>query len=214
MKRAEVTRRLVGGGPDSVSGRQRLRRWALLRRAFPALEDMSVLDLGGTAASWRTAELRPGRLVLLNLEPAGDIEGAESVVGDACEPPAALRREHFDLVFSNSVIEHVGGHARRQAFAGAARSLGNRLWIQTPYRYFPLEPHFVAPGLQFLPIAARAHVVAAWPLVGLARSVPEALAHVQSIELLSRTEMAAYFPDCRLEAERFLGLTKSLTAVR
>ncbi len=214
MRGAEVTRRLVGGGPDSLSGRRRLRRWALLRRSFPALEEMSVLDLGGTAASWRTAELRPRRLVLLNLDQPGDVEGAESLVGDACDPPAALRRQHFDLVFSNSVIEHVGGHAKRQAFAAAARSLGDRLWIQTPYRYFPVEPHFVAPGLQFLPLAARAHVVAAWPLVGLARSVPEALAHVQSIELLSRTEMSAYFPDCRLVAERFAGLTKSLTAVR
>lgn len=216
MEHNDLTQRLVGAGPDSLSGRRRRRRWALLDHTFPDLSEMTVLDLGGTAASWRTAGLSPKRLVLLNLDPPGDIPGAVSIVGDACDPPAALRNERFDLVFSNSVIEHLGGHARRQAFAETATRLGDRLWIQTPYRYFPVEPHFVAPGFQFLPVGARARAVVAWPIGNYAalRSVPDAVRSVQQIELLSRSQMRAYFPGCDLLSERFAGMTKSLTAVR
>lgn len=63
----------------------------------------------------------------------------------------------FDLVYSNSVIEHVGGHARSCDFAGMVKTLARRHWgVQTPYRYFSIEPHWLFPGLQFLPQSARA----------------------------------------------------------
>ncbi len=210
---ADVKAYFVGSGPGSVSGKRRLRRWDLVKKTFPDLSDMSVLDLGGTGESWKTAGLRPRRLVLLNPYEAGAADGAEVVVGDACDPPESIRRQHFDLVFSNSVIEHVGGHAKRLAFADTARSLADRLWVQTPYRYFPVEPHFVAPGLQFLPLALRARALMAWPISEVG-SIEEAIARLQNVELLSRTEMAAYFPDCSLVVERFGGVPKSLIAVR
>jgi hypothetical protein len=203
----------VGTGPQSVSGKRRLRRWDMVKQTFPDLPDMSVLDLGGTAESWITAGLRPKRLVLLNPFDIGELEGGEAVVGDACDPPERILRERFDLVFSNSVIEHVGGHAKRQGFANTARSLGERVWVQTPYRYFPVEPHYVAPGFQFLPVALRARALMAWPLTK-AGSFKEAVGRLQDVELLSRTEMAAYFPDCRISVERFAGLPKSLIAIR
>ena len=57
---------------------------------------MTVLDMGGTAMSWRLCPARPARLVLLNTFPQEST--AEVVVGDACEPPDSLLREHFDLV--------------------------------------------------------------------------------------------------------------------
>ena len=89
--------------------------------------------------------------------PAG--EGwLHNVLGDACDLPSALRGQRFDLVFSNSVIEHVGGHSRRAAFADSVHALSDHHWVQTPYRYFPLEPHFLFPGFQFLPLRAKAEV--------------------------------------------------------
>jgi hypothetical protein len=87
--------------------------------------------------------------------------------------------------------------------------------VQTPYRYFPIEPHFVAPGMQFLPNAAQAAVAKWWPL---SHTKPaDRLAATESalwIELLDRTQMRFYFPDSTLRSERFAGLTKSLIAVR
>jgi hypothetical protein len=205
-------RKIVGEGPDSLSGRRRLARWSSFQSRFP-VSDMTVLDLGGTAESWATAGLRPARLVLLNAAHVDHLEGVDQIVGDACDPPAELLDQHFDLVFSNSVIEHVGGHARRQQFAAVADRLGSALWIQTPYRYFPLEPHFVFPGLQFLPLAARARVIEHWPLVTVADH-QDAVVRLQNVELLSRTELGGYFPGCELVEERVGGLVKSLIAVR
>jgi hypothetical protein len=177
---------------------------------------MTVLDIGGTAGAWRLVPERPARLVLLNIEQPGELDDVESVVGDACDPPERLRRELFDLVFSNSVLEHVGGHWRRQAFAETVTSLGDHYWVQTPYRYFPLEPHYIGPLFQFIPLAARGRLVAHWPIGSLATVKDPAvcLAQAQQTELIGRTEMRGYFPDAELVSERVLGAPKSLIAVR
>lgn len=117
-----ITRHFIGTHSASGSVTHRQRRWNDLATRFPDLADMSVLDMGGTVESWRLCPTQPARLVLLNTF-AQESE-AEVIVGDACEPPAALQSQNFDLVFSNSVIEHVGGAWRRQRFAAAVRSLG------------------------------------------------------------------------------------------
>ncbi|HEX4060865.1 MAG TPA: UDP-N-acetylmuramoyl-tripeptide--D-alanyl-D-alanine ligase [Streptosporangiaceae bacterium] len=57
---------------------------------------------------------------------------------------------HYDLVFSNSLIEHVGGHERRERFADTVHQLSGAYWVQTPYRYFPVEPHW-HPARSFCP---------------------------------------------------------------
>ncbi len=178
---------------------------------------MHVIDLGGDIRSWRAAQIRPERLLLVNIVKQ-DLEEdwATAVVADACDLPATIRSQRFDLVYSNSVIEHVGGHYRRQRFAEAASELSARLWVQTPYRYFPVEPHWLFPGFQLLPVALRARLMRRWSLgtypAGLRHA--EAVDHVLSIELLSATELSAYFPDATVWRERVFGLTKSLVAVK
>ena len=86
------------------------------------------------------------------------------VSGDACRPPDRVRNESYDLVFSNSLIEHVGGFANRQLCADFIRSKADRHWVQTPYRYFPIEPHWLFPGFQFLPLNARVAITRRWKL--------------------------------------------------
>ncbi len=182
---------------------------------------MRVLDLGGRVSSWNVAPVAPAQVVILNIEDQQQESADVSVIsGDACDPPLGLRSERFDLVFSNSVIEHVGGHAKRVQFVDTVLHFSDRHWIQTPYRYFPLEPHWVFPGMQFLPLSARSAISARWPLGWTQQmdSVPEGrAAHVglaAEVELLSRTEMEHYFPDSQLLSERFAGLTKSLIAIK
>jgi hypothetical protein len=203
--------------PQSIVGAIRTRRWTRLMARFPRIDEMTVLDLGGTPRAWVAAPVCPGRLVILNTEPSGldDSVRAEVVVGDACDVPPRLRNDRFDLVYSNSVLEHVGGHDRRKRFSETARTLGAHHWVQTPYRYFPLEPHFLFPGYQFLPLTARMAVGRRWgPTRRSVHAMPDrdAIDYVQSIELLSLTEMKAYFPDSEVVREHLGGLVKSLIA--
>src|SRR5205807_9353548 len=117
---------------------------------------------------------------------------------------------------SNSVLEHVGGYARRQAFAESVHRLGERHWIQTPYRYFPVEPHFLFPGFQHLPLRIKAQAMRRWPIghfAGVTR-IEDAVRYALEVELVSATEMKHLFPSSGIERERVFGLTKSLIAVK
>lgn len=211
-------------GPTSLGARARSRRQALLNLLFPDISRYRVLDLGGTAYSWLDGDVRPASVTLLNVvegeltvrEARQDLpDWLELVAGDACDPPKAVRDGDFDLVFSNSVIEHVGGPARRVQLADVVRSCAPRHWVQTPYRYFPLEPHWLFPGFQFLPLAARSWLSSRWPLVHTkSSSWSDSVSTALGTELLSATEMRYLFPDSELRRESALGLTKSLIAVK
>jgi hypothetical protein len=210
-------RKLLADSPGSWGWRQRERRARWLEDTFPDLPQMSVIDLGGRIGPWKRAPVRPKHVHVVNLEPPPSEvpEWAELDHGNACSLPAHITRRRYDLVFSNSVIEHVGGHERRERFAEAVHLLADAYWVQTPYRYFPLEPHWMAPGMQFLPVAARAEVCRRWPLAyapGGTRE--EAVKRVLQVELLDRTQMRYYFPDSVLRTEKIFGVPKSLIAYR
>jgi hypothetical protein len=204
-------------GPDSLGERYRARRWQLLRESFPEIESMSVIDLGGRVGMWLRAPFRPATIHIVNLQaPPAEVPPWMRVdQGDACALSDEIADSKYDLVFSNSVLEHVGGHAQRARFADNVHALSARHWIQTPYRYFPVEPHWLFPGFQFLPLSARAEISRKWPLVHFP---PESRAanvrRVMEVELLSRTEMQSYFPDSTLLPEKTMGLTKSLIALK
>jgi hypothetical protein len=205
--------------PSSLAARMRDHRWDLFLQRFPDVGAMRVLDLGGTCGAWRAAKARPGHVTLLNSEDQGP--GQEDwltvVTGDACDPPGEVRGQAFDLVYSNSTIEHVGGHAKRAAFARVVRDAAPHHWVQTPNRYFPIEPHWLFPGFQFLPVPARSFVSRNWPFGWYSRRGEDRATVVEGvleIELLGTTEMQQYFPDSEILPERLLGLTKSLVAVR
>ena len=203
--------------PGSWGARRRERRWGWLAHTFPDFEQMSIIDIGGSVESWRRAPVRPRRVHVVNLEkqPTEVPDWIEVDTADACALPERIASRRYDLAFSNSVIEHVGGHERRLRFAEAVQSLAPSYWVQTPYRYFPIEPHWIAPGAQHLPLALRSWIVRRWPLV---HSRPDdrqtALDITVWVELLDRTQLRYYFPDAGLRVERFAGLPKSLIAVR
>jgi hypothetical protein len=209
-----ITRRFTDSrSAGSASGRARARRWAECLANFPDLARMNVLDLGGTASYWGSAPVRPEHVTLVNISPGTSQEAwLTEVGGDACSFQSS---SHFDLVISNSLLEHLGGPARRQQFADVVQQAADRHWVQTPYRYFPIEPHWLFPGLQWLPVPARVMVTRHWPLGHCqADTHDEALRLVLEVELVGRTEMAKLFPTSRLWSETWLGLTKSLVAIR
>ena len=124
-------------------------------------------------------------------------DGTELPYGDA----------EFDVAFSNSVIEHVPRHLQA-AFADEIRRVAGRYWVQTPNRYFPIEPHYQMPLFQFLPERARRWLNARFTLGWQAKCEWE------EITLLGERDLKRLFPDAEIHRERVLGLTKSLIAVR
>lgn len=201
---------------QSWGGRRRTRRAGWLAATFPDLADMTVIDLGGRVDTWERAPVRPKHVHVVNLEapPAEVPAWAEFDHGDACQLPDRIAARRYDLVFSNSVLEHVGGHERRERFAGTVHTLADRHWVQTPYRYFPIEPHWIVPGMQHLPVAVRAVLALRWPLVHTrAGSREEALREVLWTELVDYTQMRMLFPQSRIVTERLAGFPKSLIAV-
>ena len=195
--------------------RRRLQKFFALVRPQPAER---LLDLGGYPWFW-PPETRRARITLLNLalppEAKTAVAGAfDFVAGDGCALPFADGA--FDIVFSNSVIEHVGPWEQQQRFAAESRRVGRRLWVQTPAREFFVEPHLLAPFVHWLPRPWQRRLLRyGTPWGWLTRpNRPQIDAFLAEVRLLTFREMQQLFPDCTILRERFLGMTKSYIAVR
>ncbi len=61
----------------------------------------------------------------------------------------------FDLGFSNAVVEHVaGGREAQRAFARELCRVARRVFVTTPNRWFPVDPHTLLPFAHWLPAGA------------------------------------------------------------
>lgn len=206
--------------PRALAGRLRQARFSLFQRLVTRLAtagEIAVLDIGGAPDYWlRLAgfDQLPVQVTLLNLIPYAppDHPRLHVAVGDARALPQ-YADVAFDLVHSNSVIEHVGPWEDQQRVAAEIHRLGRAYFVQTPNRYFPMEPHFLLPGFQFLPPSLKGAIAARWrPGWYRDRPVAVAAAEARAIRLLTRGELRRLFPDAFLWSERFLGLTKSFVA--
>ena len=116
----------------------------------------TILDIGGYPELWLQCGYK-GEITFLNLE-SPEIyknhypmfENFNYVQGDGC--CLDFLDKSFAIVFSNSVIEHVGIWDNQKKFAREISRVGERYWVQTPNKYFPIEPHFNFPLFQFLPL--------------------------------------------------------------
>lgn len=203
----------------ALSLRFRRRRMDRFVRAFRITSQTRILDIGGTPECWELIAERP-RVTLLNTPRAkADLEGAAAwVAGDGRALP--FRDGAFDIVFSNSVIEHVGDASSQARFAGEVARVGRSYWVQTPNRWFPVEQHLLTPIVHWLPRPWQRAIVPRFTVWSAVTPVtPDRrgfyLEHYLSdVRLLSAGELARLFPGARLVRERFLGWTKSLIAYR
>jgi hypothetical protein len=202
--------------PNSMASRLRKRRIALFLGLIPTgIGRVRILDVGGTDWSWRQLGVRlPDycEVTLLNLapEPVPIVPGFVSIQGDARH----LHQFHdgeFDLGYSNSVIEHVGTLYDQIAMARELRRVCRGYFVQTPNRYFPLEPHFLVPGWQYLPVGWRRRWLQARDL-GWMKRVRDPLiaqAEVEQVRLLTGRELRLLFPSARVYRERIGPFVKS-----
>ena len=195
----------------------RRKRFAFFHSLLSQLKrPVTILDVGGAESYWKTMGMDGDDqifITLLNLTKEDvTLPNITSVVGDARE--VRYDDNSFDVVFSNSVIEHVGRHTDQAKMAAEVRRVGKRYFIQTPNLYFPLEPHFLFPLFQFLPVTLRVRLLQSFNLGWFPRTPELARAReiVESIRLLGRNEFLALFPGSNLYEEKVFGMTKSFVA--
>ena len=135
-----------------------------------------------------------------------DHHKTQFVEGDACAVSQFGDKE-FDLVFSNSVIEHVGPEYRQDAFAAEVRRLGKAYWVQTPSKWFPIEAHCGMPLWWLYPQRLRLAFLRRWR-----RKLPGWTRMVSETRVLERRRLRHLFPGCRIHVERLLGWSKSYAA--
>ena len=204
---------------DSYSNRNRTRRFARFESLLSEIEKpVRILDIGGTNNFWEqrgyagrddtmivTANISGEDQVHRNITPV-DMDASQIEFPD----------DSFDIVFSNSVIEHLRTRDAQEAMAAEVRRLAPRYWVQTPNYWFPVEPHFLTPGWQYLPEGVRVWLLRRWRFGwrGPCSDADEARHLVSEVRLLRRREMTWMFPEAELVTERFGSLAKSFVAVR
>lgn len=166
------------------------------------------LDLGGGPGSYLLMQLETfsgttPRVILLDRGEAElrDAQRRFPQVQLICADGERLPfcNDAFDLVFCNSVIEHV---AHPDALAAEIRRTGRRFFVQTPNEKFPLESHshVPLPFFRFMPRPVQ------WWMCQRAGASWD---YLMSVRYLTETELRALFPHARILREHAFGLTKS-----
>ena len=192
-----------------------MRRFA---RTFAVTNETRILDVGGTPFNWSLLNVHP-RVTIVNMPRAREAFDAQfrSVFADGRALPFSDRS--FDIVFSNSVIEHVGDPESQRHFASEIARVGRSYWVQTPNRRFPVEPHLLTPFLHFLPARWQRRIArkfTVWAMIE--RPTPDRWEfyiehYLRDIRLLDAADLRRLFPGAKVVHERLGGLTKSLIAV-
>lgn len=198
----------------AIGRRFRRRRMQRFCDALHVEPDSLVLDIGGTPLIWSVAPVRP-RLVILNIAPHGDrIPGVHYVQADALRLP--FQDGAFPVVFSNSVMEHVGDYQKQRRFAEEVRRVGRGFFVQTGNQRFPLEIHLMTPIVHWLPKSWQRRLIRNFTVRGwLGRPSPEDVeAFLREVRLPTEPEMRECFPDAEIWYERVLSMKKALIAVR
>ncbi len=198
-----------------VSPYFRRRRIDLFIKILNPLESTNILDVGGGADFWELSEL-----TILNLfTPPDDIAAKYShnfhfVKGDGRH--LVYDNNSFDIVFSNSVIEHVGTFADQVRFANEALRVGKNVWIQTPAREFFIEQHTLTPFSHYLPKNFQKRLMKNFTLWGLIGRLTQKQCKefLDSLNLLSYADLQYLFPECKILKEKFWFFTKSYTVVK
>jgi SAM-dependent methyltransferase len=225
---------LLHGLVERVRARARKGRAAVFNREFTIDANTRIVDIGsenGSAIARVIAgtNIQPQNVYIADID-AELVQGGQQrfgfvpvVIPESGRLP--FEDGFFDIVFCSSVIEHVtvpksevwstrSGAVFRQraeqsqeAFAKEIRRLGKAYFVQTPNRWFPIESHTWLPFIGFAPRRLQVPAIALSNRIWIKSTNPD-------WHLLTAREMGALFPDADIRRERFLGLTKSIMAIR
>lgn len=156
------------------------------------------------------------QVTVLNVRPKPErlIPEVKWILGDARN--TGLEGFSFDIVFSNSLVEHLKNWDSQVQFANEVKRLAPNYFVQTPNKWFFVEPHFVTPFVHWMPMFVRRLLGPRATLWGWTSGVSreEYQARLREIRLLGTDEMHALFSEARLVDERWMGMSKSIVAIK
>lgn len=184
----------------------RKQRMSLFNDIINPHAGMKILDVGGTPQIWNYIET-PLQITCLNLpspKPKPKYEGHHSISlvdGDGCNMPE-YNPGDFDLIFSNSVIEHVGDIYKQQQFAKEVLRLSSSsgtYWIQTPCKLFPIEAHTGMLFWWYYPDGLREYFISRW-----SQKLPAWTEMVKGTTVIEGKTLISLFPNGSMVTEWFL----------
>ena len=201
-----------------LSLRTRRRMFRLFLDEFNPDPHTTVLDVGVTSDSafpesnfFEQLYPHPENIVAVGTEDGRHLTGQypglryQRIEAGA---PLPFPDRHFDVVFSNAVIEHVGSRDAQAVFLREVARVGRGFFVTTPNRWFPIEHHTGVPLLHYLP--PRSHRAL------LARTRYRYWASEDHLNILAARALADMCPagwNVRIKRVRTLGLTSNLVAV-
>ena len=196
---------------------------SLIAAVYKEHNRVEIIDIGGTISYWKLISedyLNKNNvsITIVNLESACiplAQERFKFIAADGCDL-SLFENNAFNIVHSNSVIEHVGDWSRIVLFAKEVSRLAPKYFVQTPNYWFPIEPHFITPFFHWLPEPARIWLTMHFNLghKEKADSVDSAVRTVESVRLLNKRMLEELFKDARIRTEKYCFLSKSFIAVK
>ncbi len=149
--------------------KSREQKQRIFQRLLRPTADMRILNVGATGTRLGLAEQfesfyeHRSRIVGGGISFAevqdyrASFPGVQAAVFDGCALP--FRDQSFDIVYSNAVLEHLPGSVYVRRFAAEVQRVGKGWFVTTPNLWYPIEPHYHLPLLQFLPEPAQRRLV-------------------------------------------------------
>ena len=213
--------------PKSLSTRLRKKRDVYLKKIISDIyakkQSVSIIDIGGTTEYWQRVGFdflseHNCTIDIYNLEQS-ELNPNEQLsefvtlkVGNGCDL-RDVKDNNYDLSHSNSVIEHVRSWENMELFAKESQRVAESHYMQTPYFWFPIDPHFYKmPFFHWLPRPVRRKLMAIFPLAyrGKIKDIGEGNLVLEGAVLLDKSEALYLFPKSNIRYERLLGFPKSL----
>jgi hypothetical protein len=189
-------------------------------------DECKIIDVGGTAMYWNLMSpdlLSKCIITISNLEkvrgsdPHANVPLKGSFVfhyGDGRDL-TDISAGQYDIAHSNSVVEHVGRFADMEKYCRELTRVGRYYYMQTPNLWFPIEPHYGAPFIHWLPVPLRARLLSKWN-IGFHKKYPSLSAaydFVEFINLIDQRAVENLLPQGWIRKEKLFLLTKSIISI-
>lgn len=208
-----------------IRRRVRKRRACIFRSYVPHQRPLKVIDIGGTVAFWKAWGITESDQIQVTLINNHHIDVSSS--GTESDLPFIInelsdanqiqvdRLKKFDLIFSNSFLEHLESRAQQAAMAEKIISSGVRYFIQIPNKRSIIDPHFPRPWVPFFacypkPVQARLLTLGACGSGARSSTLEQARERIRYYNPLSVADMRRLFPDAVIRIERTVGIPLSV----